>query len=400
MRILFSTFVAALVLIVPAWAKPVVELDDDDKPKRKYSVDEQGRKDGLLTELHPSGKVKLRANYKAGKLDGIYTEYTEAGDKSLSAMYQNGKLHGLLTQYVKGKAALTQRFQEGKPVYPKSLAEIRKTLKEILAVSEEKGLDKLNAERQATLRRLKAFRYLVDVPYDNLVLDEDMNEAAQAGAKLCAELRVLDHTPKKKPEGWSEEEFKLAYKGTSHSNLAAGVNTNLLYAMSEWMADSDETNVKRIGHRRWCINPPMMKVGIGRSGMFMAMWVFDKSQPRVPDYDFVCYPARGLMPLEYFRSTSAWSVSLNPKKYRKPATSVQPKIYRVDNMLRKVGEPLELNYKNVDTLPFGIPYCIIFRPVKSAVAVGKRYLVEIDGLKRPTGEPTVLRYVVELARLN
>jgi hypothetical protein len=396
-----KTFVCILLaysLVSGASAAPVVEKYDDGKPKKKFSLDSQGRKDGPYTEYYPSGKVKVKATYKAGKLEGTYSENTPDGQKSLTALYRAGKLHGTLTQYVKGKTVLTQPFQNGKLVHPKSLEEIRTTLNDVLAAPAEKPAGALAAERAAALRRLQAYRYLVDLPYDNLRLDDDLNEAAQAAAKICEKLRRLDHAPKN--PGWPKEEFDLAFKGASHSNLAFGDRMTLPGAMTEWMDDSDPVNVDRLGHRRWCMNPVMKKVGFGRAGIYMAMWAFDKSQPKVPDYRFVSYPARGLMPLEYFRSVSAWHVSLNPKKFRKPGKSLEPKIYNVGPLLNKLGEPLKLNYQNVETNFFGIPYCIIFRPEKSAVAPGKRYLVEIEGLRNSKGGPAVVRYLVEFARLT
>ena len=36
------------------------------------------------------------------------------------------------------------------------------------------------------------------------------------------------------------------------------------------------------------------------------------------------------MPIEYFKPTHAWSVSLNPMKYRMPDPAVKPKIYELD----------------------------------------------------------------------
>jgi hypothetical protein len=398
MKHLFASLLLVGLLAVPATAEVVVEKHENGKTKLRYVVDAQGRKDGSYAEYFPNGKVKVRATYKVGKLDGPYTENDEDGQKSVSAVYRTGKLHGTLSQYVKGRTVLTQPFEDGKLVHPKSLGDIRAKLKAILTPGGDRATSGLAADRQAVLRRLKAYRYLMDVPYDNLVIDDKMNEAAQAAAKLCAKLGRLDHTPKN--PGWPEDEFKLAFKGATHSNLAWSTSQGLTWAMAGWIDDSDEGNVDRLGHRRWCLNPPMKKVGFGKSGEYMAMWCFDTSQPKVPDYRFVSYPARGLMPVEYFPATNAWNVSLNPKKYRKPADSIEPKIYRVDGQLKKQGEPLKLNYANVNNLPFGVPYCIIFRPEKSAVAAGKRYLVEIEGLKLSSGLSTVLRFVVEFVRLR
>jgi uncharacterized protein YkwD len=378
-RAISGLFLTCLSCLSAPAAETTVEKYDDGTPRRKFAVDADGRKDGPYTEYFPDGKVKVKATYKAGRL------------------------HGTLTQYVAGKAVLTQPFQDGKLVHPKSLEEIRKKLKEILLPPKEKAKDRLTAESQAALRRVQAFRYLVDLPYDNLVLDDESTAAAQAAARICNQLRQLNHTPPN--PGWPEDEYKLAYKGASHSNLAYSSNPSLAQAVIEWIWDSDGNSLEQLGHRRWIFNPALRKVGFGkagsaRMGYFTAMFAWDRSQPKVPDYRFVSYPARGLMPLEFFRSTAAWSVSLNPRVFRKPDDSVQPKIYAVDGELNQKGEPLKLNFAKVNTMGFGIPYCLIFRPGKAAVGPGKRYVVEINDLKRTDGTAAVVRFVVEFVRVN
>jgi hypothetical protein len=195
-----------------------------------------------------------------------------------------------------------------------------------------------------------------------------------------------------------EAEYKLGYRGAANSNLAEGFR-NLSLAVDGWIYDSDESNIDRLGHRRWCLNPLLRRVGFGSEGRFKAMYASDRSQRSVPDFDFVSFPARGLMPVELFNPQHAWNVTLHPRKYRRPAkAAVKPKVYEVDDLLNKVGEPLELNYFNVNNDPFGLPGCIIFRPAKVSVAPGKRYLVEIAGLRRSNGQPATVRFVVEFVR--
>jgi hypothetical protein len=161
------------------------------------------------------------------------------------------------------------------------------------------------------------------------------------------------------------------------------------------MDDSDNSNIARVGHRRWCINPAMQKTGFGRSGDFCAMWSFDKSQPEVPDYDFISYPPPGFMPLAYFGARHAWSVSLNPNKYLKPDASVKVKLYRkTDQKPDKLGDTIPLDYTNIDYSGVGIPNCIIFRPAQLPLAEGQRYWVEIEGLKKTDGSPAALRFFV------
>jgi hypothetical protein len=278
------------------------------------------------------------------------------------------------------------------PAKERTVDDIKKKLAEITAPPAKEG-EGMAAERAAALRRLKAYRYLAIVPYDDLNLDDDANAMCEAGAKLCAKLGRLEHTPAN--PGLPEDDYQLAYKGCSRSNLGQGLRP-LTRALEIWMDDSDAGNISRLGHRRWCINPSMQKTGFGRFSDYTAMYVFDRNRKEIPDYDFVSWPARGPMPVEYIKSGAAWSVSVNPKKYNTPDEDVKVKVHAADKEGKKVGEALKLNYRGVDTNAFGIPNCIIFRPERAASASGKHYIVEIEGLT--TGKektPATLRYEVD-----
>lgn len=397
-----------------AAAEPVEEKFPDGKIKLKFSVDDQKRKDGLFTEFFASGKQKVKATYKTGELEGAYTEFfengkvhitatykndkrtgtytetTEKGLKKLTAVYKDGKLNGTLIHYEMGKPGFAHAFKDGAPFYGRTFEQIKKQLAEIEAGPRE-------AEKDASLRRLKAYRYLVEIPYENMALDAEMNRAAEAGCKLCAMIKRIDHAPPN--PGLSETEYKLAFKGTSNCNLAVG-HKNLTHAVDDWMDDSDATNIDCLGHRRWCINPMMQKTGFGQSGNYMAMWSSDSSQKFVPDYHFVCYPARGFMPVQYFGAKYAWNISLNAAKYKKPDKSVRVSIHEVDEILNKTNT-LKFDYFHIDSAGFGIPNCIIFRPVALDQAPGKRYLVEVKGIVAVNNLPMPpLRYLVEFVSIK
>jgi uncharacterized protein YkwD len=286
-------------------------------------------------------------------------------------------------------AALAPAADE--PAKPRTADEIKKKLAEISAVPPKEAKD-MAGERAAALRRLNAYRYLAGVPHD-VELDDDANAACQAAAKICAKIGRIDHKPDN--PGLPEDDYKLAIKGTSRSNLAAGYPT-LSRAVDTWMDDSDEGNVEYVGHRRWCINPLMSKTGFGRSGQYTAMYVFDQTRKEVPEYDLIGWPPPGPVPVEYFKSGMAWSVSFNPKKYNKPGEDVKIRVYAADAKGEKKGDPLKLKSTKVDTNGFGIPICVIFRPAASAVAAGRRYIVEIEGLTTGKDKAAApVRYSVE-----
>jgi uncharacterized protein YkwD len=277
------------------------------------------------------------------------------------------------------------------PGHARSLDEIKKTLTSILSLEDDKADEKTRA-----LNRLKAYRYLAGVPYEDITLDEEYNAMCLAGLKLCAKLGKVEHTPKN--PGLPEDEYKLAYKGTSRSNLTWG-RMNLSEAVDGWMSDSDAGNIDRLGHRRWCLNPAMKKTGFARIGSFDAMYVVDRGRDPLPDFDFICWPARGYMPVDFFGARQAWSVTLHPKKYKAPAKDFAPKVYQADDLGGRQGEPLKLDFKNVNTTGFGIPNCVIFRPAGASIAPGQRYIVELPGIAPLAGgEPVTLRYEVEFVK--
>src|SRR5208337_1811763 len=283
--------VLLFALVILTTSQAVEEKYPGGKIKLKYEVDNQGRKSGPYLEYHENGKMKVKAvckdgnwdgayatfypsgkphvtaTYKDGKLNGAYTERTELGVTRLTATYKDGQLDGLLKLADKGVLTCVQECKDGEPVLPRTLAEVHTTIAAIEAPPRAKPADTLTAERQAALRHLMAYRYLVGVPYANLELDEEMNKCTTAGARLLEKIGKLDHTPAN--PGLPEAEYKLGYSGTSRSNLAS--TGDLLKALELYMSDSDPGNIDRLGHRRWCINPTMQKTGFGKSGSFSAM---------------------------------------------------------------------------------------------------------------------------------
>jgi uncharacterized protein YkwD len=342
----------------------------DGKLHLKYEVDDQGKKNGSFEEFDSTGKIKVKARYR------------------------NDKLNGVLVRFEKGKAVLTQLWKDGVLAHPRSIADVKRVMAEIFSGPVKAGTD---VEAEQALRRLKAFRYLAEVPYEDLQLDADLSRGAQAAAGICARLGKLDHNPPN--PGLPEADYQLALGGARKSNLAAGLSS-LPAAVDRWLFDSDPANFSQMGHRRWCLNPRMQKVGFGKFGAYSAMWAFDSSRKELPDFDFVTFPARGPMPVEFFGPAHGWSVSPNPDRYRAPGGPVQPKVYLADAALNKVGEPLRLGEVSLSNFSAGLPWCIIFNVDPSVAVPGRRVVVEIDGLTRVDGDKGPLTYHVEFVTLR
>jgi len=315
-------------------------------------------------------------------------------------MFRDGLIHGQV-QVKTDKGIITKdtHYTKGINYYPISKAFMKSGLQKVLKTKPKKGdLKHASSKNIKAVQLLNAYRFICGVPAD-VELKDEYSEYAAAGAALCAKINRLDHTPKN--PGLPEEEYKKGYHGTSHSNLSMGTAMEL--TPSAYMDDSDKSNISRVGHRRWCINPAMKYSGFGAKGKYSAMYSFDRARPSAFEYNFISFPARGYMPSKYFKASYAWSLSLNPSKYSKPnKASIKVHIYSMGKSstlpFKTTGkEPLKLNYFNVNLDGIGIPNCIIFRPDKISTKRGSKYWVEILGVKGRDGKSAKVEYVVEFS---
>lgn len=275
--------------------------------------------------------------------------------------------------------------------YPKPLGEIKAML--LVLAPERTATDRM---KELYIQRLKIYRYVCGVPYEDLTWDEDYALLAEKASLVCSKLNKLTHSPEK-PAGMSDEEYKLGKRGAGESNLFMG-RTHPSGCVDGWMDDSDPSNIDRVGHRRWCLNPKMLKSAFGTVGNYAAMYAFDGSRKNTPDWDYVAFPARGYMPIDLFGGRHAWSVSINMAKYAKPSKGdVKPVIQPVDEKMANIGGPLKLDYFNVETNGFGSGPAIIFRPETFAVKADTRFKVTIEGLKAKNGKPATIEYLVHFA---
>lgn len=274
---------------------------------------------------------------------------------------------------------------------PRSSAELRAGLQALdeklkVLMSRDSG-----NEREAALIRLRMYRFLCGLPEADLVLADHLNEEALAAAGICRQLDALTHAPTN--PGLSPADYERAQRGAAASNLASGVNS-LVRAIDGWIDDSDPSNIDTLGHRRWCLNPPLRQVGFGRTGGWCAMWAHDTTGQEPFRRPAICYPAPGPVPLELFRSNAAWSVSLNPRVFRRPRVEE----IRV-NVRNSVHERLMLDVQTLELSGYGIDNCIIFRPKDLSAAVGRRYEVTISGLQDHNERDATLSFEVEFVAL-
>ncbi|WP_028547542.1 stalk domain-containing protein [Paenibacillus sp. UNC451MF] len=267
------------------------------------------------------------------------------------------------------------------------------------------------------VKTVNLMRYLAGLP-DDLAQDSALNEQAQYGAVLLADFGKLSHTPGK-TSGMEEPFYKKGYLSTSTSNIysiyaassAIKLNGLLNRTVVSYMSDHDDTNRATVGHRRWILYPPLQKIGFGlaegrRSNdyktYFSPMQVFDKSRKATFDYDVITWPGKGYFPIKYFQGNDPWSVSLNPERFMKPSldeVSVSLTRLNDDKIWTMDRDDLEKKndsaYFNVDTSPYGVPYCIIFKPDAGMhYNDGDRFMVKVSGLKDRQGDQVSVSYQV------
>ena len=373
----------------------------------------RGELNGAYNEFQPGGLPALRCSYRKGQLDGSWTAYDEKGTKKATGQYAAGKKNGVFAEYHAGALVSEQLFIDDVLLIPRSQAAVIAKLKEIQAakittaapgdgegpIPNHRGTSEPPVQSEAALRLLMQYRYLCSVPYDAMQLDALYTAHDEAAAAILVDINRLDHRPPN--PGWPDADYKFAYTGTSSSNLYEG-SSDPCRAVRAFMDDSDEKNIDRVGHRRWCLNPAMAKTGFGTAKKgFVAMWSMDQSRKEVADFDYVAYPAGGMFPSPYFAAGAAWSVSLNPAKFKQPDekaihVSVKSAQLVVSPASLRTQAELKVNYCHVDTGGYAIPNAIIFRFDRCSTQTGATYQVEITGLTTAAGEAAPpIKYIVE-----
>lgn len=167
------------------------------------------------------------------------------------------------------------------------------------------------AFRNDGLKMLNFGRYLAGLPSD-VTLTATRNLDAQYGAVLLT--KEFSHTPAR-PADMSLEFYQRGYASTSSSNIGSGYS-DLESFVKGCLADDSTSNVDRVGHRRWILNPGMLYTGVGYANSRLTNYAFDNSRPSdAVDYAYIAWPSAGLFPVEFASQSVPWSITLNPKMY-------------------------------------------------------------------------------------
>ncbi len=274
------------------------------------------------------------------------------------------------------------------------LAESGAGMQDALTFEEEPTLEapyapgKLSEQTlDAALRMLNQIRYIAGIPYQ-VQLADILNEEAQAASLVNYANGKLSHTPTQ-PSGMDDALYSTGYAGAQTSNIAMtfwedrSLNDTLV---NSWMEDGDNSNIDRVGHRRWILNPSMGYVGFGavsgEKGTYSAVSAHDMSNQEAGQSG-VAWPAQN-MPISYFDTSYPWSVSMGTDV---DMDEIQVTLVRRgDQKTWKFSSESSDGYFNVNNDWYGQTGCIIFRPEMEdgeTYADGDTYDVEITGL--PSG---------------
>ncbi len=252
-------------------------------------------------------------------------------------------------------------------------------------------------------------------------LDSSLNESAAWGALTLAIGNQFSHTPSQ-PSGMSDEDYQKGYYATSHSNLSrsGGYDAQgaMKVAVTGQMEDKDSSNIDRVGHRRWLLDPFTQTMGAGTANRafsyYTAIRVMGEGvrSSDITDLDYVAWPASGNNLSDSFPVNTPWSISLNaggwtsttfktPDRSKLRITLKDLQTGRTWDFDNDTGTEYSVtsNYYTLDDGGYGgLYYCLIFRPAYQGISkFDGDYEVRVEGLETVEGNPAVIDYVVTFA---
>ncbi len=169
-------------------------------------------------------------------------------------------------------------------IYPRTRKEIEAGIKEI---TKRPRPPELSADVHEATKQLNIYRFLCGLSCD-VKGDVECSKNATDAAMACRQAGTVSHDL-----GHSTDRCNLSTMG------------NAVASVAQFMEDGGGNNRDGRGHRAWCLNPPMGKVGFGSaSKSFSAMWCMDESGTSAQGT--WAYPGKGLFPVQYVHG-SAWS---------------------------------------------------------------------------------------------
>lgn len=225
---------------------------------------------------------------------------------------------------------------------------------------------------------LNVMRFIAGVGVQDVTLCPYATDYAQAAALVLNHKGYLTHTIYNDMPGIDMWTLRCAQVGAKNSNLASGFNNPAHSVVMGYMYDTNEKNISELGHRRWCLNPPMYLTAFGQVGNFGTMWATD-SQLTQASNSGICWPAPNT-PAEYFPADTAWSFSMCETV---PADNIKVTLTRKSDMhVWTFSSEQADGYFSVNN-DTSVPLygCVIFRPDDvGGYSHGDVFNVKIEGL--------------------
>lgn len=160
-----------------------------------------------------------------------------------------------------------------------------------------------NAATLESINFVRAMGGLGPVSFSKRLSDKAQKAALIMSAN--ARQRGLSHDPPRSWRCWT----RVGHDAAGHSNLAwSWPRITAGGAIKQYMDDGGASNTV-VGHRRWVMNPPTLKMGNGMTSTANALWVFGgaASQSR-PEPAWVGWPTAGWFPAP-LEPAGRWSLS-------------------------------------------------------------------------------------------
>lgn len=227
------------------------------------------------------------------------------------------------------------------------------------------------------LNTLNFIRYVAGISY-NVKIKKKYQSMAQAAAVVNYNDKKerISHYPAK-PAGMKKALYREGYSGSSVSNLGAGYFSLYEAIAAGWMSDENYSNIDRVGHRRWCLNPAMAYTAFGIDQGIYAMYAFDESN-RTTGIHGVHWPAENT-PLKFFENDDPWSISMGMEVSKHITVTLTRARDKKRWVFTSKNSKKSGDYMNVDNNRYGQEGCIIFRPKSIKYKNGDKFTVAICG---------------------
>lgn len=206
--------------------------------------------------------------------------------------------------------------------------------------------------------------------------DADWDTSAQYGAATTAAAdQGISHNLEgiTRPSFVSASDWQLGAEATNESNLFEGLKDSY-NIITGYLNDSSDATGMNPGHRSWILGG-ISQVGVGQSGEYNVLRVFDRENYNPGSVGTLAFPKAGLMPYDLVRDGAPWSISYADDysgNAPKPNVSVFDKT--TNKQVKVTQVTTDDGYGNYGTT-------VYFLPKQGQVKVNHSYTVKISQIQ-------------------